>query len=100
MLTVLTQHIESTLDMFSGKPRIVGHRIRVLDIVVWHEKRGLAPDEILGLYPTLTLSDVYAALAYYFDHRAEIEADFQREAETIAQLKTRYPSKLSAKLHG
>ena len=39
MDNVLTSHIEITPGVVGGKPRIAGHRIRVLDIVVWHEKR-------------------------------------------------------------
>jgi uncharacterized protein (DUF433 family) len=100
MATVLTEHIVSTPDVFGGKPRIAGHRIRVLDIVTWHEKRGLSPDEIVTMYPGLTLSDVHAALAYYFDHRAEIEAEDQREIENVTALKLRYPSKLREKIGG
>lgn len=92
------QHIESTPGILGGKPRIAGHRIRVSDIVLWHEKRGLSPDEILGIYPGITLADVHAALAYYFDHREEIEAETEREADAIARLKERWPSKLLEKL--
>lgn len=97
---VLTQHIEMTPGVLGGKPRIAGHRVRVMDVVLWHEKRGLSPDEILAIYPSITLADVYAALAYYFDHREEIEADFVREAEVIAAMKPRYPSKLQEKMRG
>jgi uncharacterized protein (DUF433 family) len=100
MLNVLAQHIEMTPDVFGGKPRIAGHRIRVVDIVIWHEKRGLSPDEIIAMYPGLTLADVHAALAYYFDHQDEIEADFARETKVIAEIKARYPSKLREKLGG
>ena len=96
----LKQHVEITPGVLGGKPHIAGHRIRVLDIVVWHERRGLSPDEILSLYPSLTLADVYAALTYYFDHRDEIELEFEREAQVISEMKTRYPSKLEAKLRG
>ncbi len=71
-----------------------------MDIVVWHEKRGLSPDEIVDLYPALTLADVHAALAYCFDRREEVEAEFQREADKIAEVKARYPSKLLGKLGG
>jgi hypothetical protein len=37
-----------------------------------------------GAHPHLTLADVHAALAYYYDHVEEIEAEFARddEAET------------------
>jgi uncharacterized protein (DUF433 family) len=83
-----------------GKARIAGHSIRVLDIVAWHEKRGLAPDEIVALFPGITLADVHAALTYYFDHREEIEAEFRQEAELAESLKARFPSKLQERLRG
>jgi uncharacterized protein (DUF433 family) len=101
MENVIAQHIEKTPGVLGGKPRIAGHRIRVLDIVLWHEKRGLTPDEIVEMvYPSITVADVHAALAYYFDHRQEIEAEFEREAHLAGELKSRYPSKLRAKLGG
>ncbi|NCS50625.1 MAG: DUF433 domain-containing protein [Microcystis aeruginosa BK11-02] len=40
---VLTQHIEVTPDVCGGKPRIAGHRIKVRDIVIWHERMGMSP---------------------------------------------------------
>lgn len=98
MSDVLVQHIVKTPGVMGGKPRIDGHRIRVSDIVVWHEKMGWSPDEIVDQFPGLTLADVYAALAYYFDHRAEIEDEFAREAKLVEKVKARYPSKLQRKL--
>jgi uncharacterized protein (DUF433 family) len=97
---VLVQHIETTPGVLGGKPRLAGHRIRVMDVVVWHEKRGLSPDEIAELYPSITLADVHAALAYYFDHWEEIEAELQRETNIVAAMKVQYPSKLREKLGG
>lgn len=67
---VLERHIETTPGVAGGKPRIAGHRITVQDIVVRHERMGRSADEICAEYD-LTLADVYAALAYYFDHREE-----------------------------
>src|SRR5262245_43913496 len=81
MESVMAEHIAKTPDVMGGKARIAGHSVRVLDVVAWHEKRGLSPDEIVSLFPGITLADVYAALAYYFDHREEIEAEFRKEAE-------------------
>jgi uncharacterized protein (DUF433 family) len=98
MDNVLMQHIESTPDVLGGSHRIAGHRVRVLDIVVWHEKRGYSPDQIVDLFPGISLADVHAALVYYFDHPADIEAEFQRESKSIAELKPRYPSQLQNKL--
>lgn len=100
MENILTQHIQRSADVFAGKPRIAGHRIRVIDIVLWHEKLGLSPDEILGLYPGISLSDVHAALAYYFDHRREMEDELDREAAVNAETKAGFSSKLREKLGG
>ena len=100
MQDVIRQHITKTPDVCGGKACIAGHRIRVMDVVVWHEMRGLCPEEIVFQFPGITLADVHAALAYYFDNRAEIEADFRREAEIAESLRPQFPSKLQEKLRG
>ena len=75
MQDVVARRIEKTPGVCGGRAAIAGHRIRVADVVVWHEKRGYSPDEIVDLFPGINLADVYASLAYYFDHRQEIEDD-------------------------
>src|SRR5262245_31021327 len=57
--------IVSTPGVCGGRPRIDCHRITVEDIAVWHERMGISPDEIVSSHPSITLSDVHAALAYY-----------------------------------
>jgi uncharacterized protein (DUF433 family) len=74
-------HIEVTPRVCGGKPRVAGSRIRVQDIVAWHERLGQSPDDIVGQFPQLSLADVHAALTYYFDHREEID---RQAAEDIA----------------
>ena len=54
-------------DVLGGKPCIAGTRIRVQDIYQWHELQGKSPDEIVSSFPQLTMADVYAALAYFWD---------------------------------
>ncbi len=95
-----TQHISKTPGVCGGRACIAGHRIRVMDIVLWHEMRCLCPDEIVGMFPGLTLADVHAALAYYFDHREEIAADFRNDAEWAKFAETNYPSLLKEKRGG
>ena len=89
----LDSHIELTPGVRGGKPRIAGHRITVGDIVVWHEWMGQSADEIATAYD-LSLADIYAALAFYYDHRADIEESL-RESEAFAEaLRGQIPSKL------
>ena len=48
-----------------------------MEIVIWQKDLSMSPDEIVVAYPELTLSDVHAALAYYFDNVAEIRNDIR-----------------------
>ncbi len=95
----IDQHIEITPAVAGGKPRVSGHRITVQDIVVLHEKLGRSPDEIASEYG-LTLADVHAALAWYFDHREEIDQSIGRGEELIRQLRSKHPSKLPGNVDG
>jgi uncharacterized protein (DUF433 family) len=84
----LDDHIELTPDTAGGKPRIRGRRITVQDIAIWHEQLGQSADEIATEYG-LTLADVYAALACYFDHREEIEARITEDGAFAEALRAR-----------
>lgn len=89
------EHIVCTSGTCGGRPRVAGTRIRVQDIALWHEADGLAPEEILIHYQGITLSDVYAALAYYHDHRDEIRARMKKDEEFVEAFKKEHPSKLA-----
>ena len=54
----IKSHIEITPGVCGGKPRIAGHRIRVQDIVIMHDRMGKDPYEIVNDYPSITLADV------------------------------------------
>jgi uncharacterized protein (DUF433 family) len=95
---LVKEHIKITPGINGGKARIAGHRIRVMDIVLWHNKCGWSPDEIVSQFPQLTLADVYAALTYYWDHKKEIEAEIRRSEEAETKARSRHPSKLMEKL--
>jgi uncharacterized protein (DUF433 family) len=83
------EHIVITADTCGGKPRITGTRVRVKDVVLWHERMGMSPEEIVSEWPHLTLGDVYAALAYYDDSRALFDAEMKIEEEFAAELEAR-----------
>ena len=93
----LDHHIEISAGIAGGKPRIAGHRITVQDIAIWHERMGRTPDEIAAEYG-LTLGDVHAALAYYFDHRADIDRSIEESDAFIQALRQQSTSKVAAKL--
>ena len=80
------KHIESTPGTCGGAPRVAGTRIRVSQIVLLTEQ-GRSPDEIVAAYPHLTLADVHAALAFYHDHRAEVDDEIRQADAEYDRLK-------------
>ncbi len=98
MATTLINHIEMTPGTCGGKPRIAGHRIKVQDVVIWHERMGMSPDEIVYHYPSITLADVYAALSYYHDHLEEIRQQIADDDAFVKEMQAKTPSLVQAKL--
>jgi uncharacterized protein (DUF433 family) len=88
----MVEHISKTPGVCGGKACIAGHRIRVMDIVIAYEMRGMTPEEVVQQYPGITLADVYAALAYYFDNLEEIQGDFRKDEEWAKFAEAHYPS--------
>ena len=93
----LNRHIEITPGVRSGKPRIAGRRITVADVAIMYLKMGQSLEEIAGKYQ-LSLAAVYAAIAFYYDHREEIDRR-TAEAEAFAEAeRLKHPSLLQEKL--
>jgi uncharacterized protein (DUF433 family) len=97
MAVVLDGYIELTPDVRGGKPRLSGTRLTVADVVVLHRRLGHSLEEIAGKYD-LALSAVYAALAYYYDHRADIDQSIDEDAAFGEAFRRNNPSLLQAKL--
>ena len=97
-LPIITEHIDITPGICGGKPRIAGHRIKVQDIAIWHDKMGMSPDEIVSQYPSINLSDVYVALAYYYDHFEEIRLHIEEDEKLVRELQAKTPSLVQQKL--
>ncbi len=87
-MSTITQneHIDIKPAIMDGKPIIKGHRIAVKDVVIWHERIGQSADEIATQYG-LSLSDVYAALTYYYDYQQEIDGDIRESDQWVEQLR-------------
>jgi uncharacterized protein (DUF433 family) len=89
---VVTEYIGIRPGYCGGRPHILGHRIKVKHVAVWHERMGMTPTEIVATYPTITLAQVHAALAYYYDHRDEIQAEIEEERRFVETLRAGQPS--------
>ena len=76
-LVIEPQPVPLKIDM-DGTWRVGDTRI-LLDLVIHAFNAGRTPEEIVQSYDTLHLDEVYAVLAYYLSHRAEVDAYLQRQ---------------------
>lgn len=90
-------HIAADAAFRGGRPRIAGTRLAVADVVLMHLRLGMAPAEIAGRYD-LPLAAVHAALAYYFDHREDVDREIEADAAYAEAFRRSNPSPLQEKL--
>jgi uncharacterized protein (DUF433 family) len=81
MAAISTEYIEIDAQ---GNAKITGSRTKVKQIIK-DQLNGLSPEEIHDAYPHLTLAVIHAALAYYYDHRAEIDAQIADDVREYEQ---------------
>src|SRR4051794_41383460 len=86
-IPVVTEYIGVRPGYCGGEPHILGPRIKVRHVALWHEQMGMTQTRIAATYPTITLSQVHAALAYYYDHRDEIEAAIEGKRRFVEEQK-------------
>ena len=72
----------------SGALRVGDTRV-LLELVIWAFQDGATPEAIVQRYSTLSLSDVYAVIAYYLRHRAEVEAYIARREQKAQEVRQR-----------
>src|SRR4051794_9574577 len=79
MTTVMDGHI--VVDDH-GVARIEGTRIKVMQLVMALRSECKSAEELHDWYPHLKQAAIYAALAYYHDHREKIDAQIQESTSS------------------
>ena len=97
-MNISTEHIVSDPDTCFGKPRIAGTRFSVKDVVAYHYFQGY-PVEVIASDWKLPIAGVYAALAYYHDHKAQIDHAFEEDEKFVEALKAERGSFLDELQH-
>ena len=97
MSALVAPHIELRDGPGGPRLRIPGKNILLQAIVTWHQILGLSPEEISAEYE-LTLAEVHGALAYYFDHRDEVDMMNRTEEQFVLEMKQKSPSLLAEKI--
>ena len=87
----MTFPVSPYIEMCDGAVRIPGTRVS-LDSIVACFQQGESPEQIADSFPTVTLAQVYGAIAYYLenqklivDHIAEVEREFERLVPPLSE---------------
>lgn len=76
-------HVVRADGVCGGEATIAGTRIAVWHIVGYYYAAGMSVEEILAEWDSLTPAQVFSALAYYHDHRDEIDRIRHENSEAV-----------------
>ncbi|MCI0456842.1 MAG: DUF433 domain-containing protein [Gemmataceae bacterium] len=88
-LEVTYPHIEKPESEPARLARVP--RVRVAQIVMDYLAHGWTPEEMCRQHPYLTPGEAYMAMAYYYDHREEIDSEIDREVKEAEQARSQAP---------
>jgi uncharacterized protein (DUF433 family) len=94
MSAVAHPHIEITND---GHARIRGTGFKVRMLAEEHLITGADAMELQRGHPHLTLSQVYSALAYYYDHKDKFDREIEELREFAEEMRAKQGESLLAK---
>ena len=72
-------------------PMIAGTTMKVVELILDHLAYGWSPEELHFQHPYLTMGQVHSALAYYWDHKAEMDRDIERRMQLVDQVQKTTP---------
>lgn len=72
-------------------PIIDGTTMKVIELVLEQQAYGWSAEECYFQHPYLTLGQIYSALAYYWDHKADLDQDIAQRYENIVHLQRAMP---------
>src|SRR5437867_4951984 len=82
-----------------GVPIIAGTNMKVVELVMAQLAYGWSPEELHFQHPYLSLGQIHSALAYYWDHKDELDQDIARRRARVEELRrTTPPSPLITRL--
>jgi uncharacterized protein (DUF433 family) len=72
-----------------GVAWIRGTKTKVIEVAVDKLAHGSSPEEIHFQYPHLSMAQIHGALAYYYEHQAELDAEIQRRWQWANEMAAR-----------
>ena len=68
-------------------PIIAGANTKVVEVVTLMKAHGLSAEEICFQLPHLTMGQIHSTLAFYWDHKEEVDRDIRHREEYAERLR-------------
>lgn len=85
-LTLVETKYEHIVLDEKNVPLIFGTKIKVIELVLEQIAYGWSPEELHFQHPHLTLGQIHSALAYYWDHKKELDDDIRKRLKFVDKL--------------
>ncbi len=86
-MTLLETTYEHIVVDDAGVPWIEGTTLKVVELVRSRQASGDTPETLQRQHPTVTLGQIYSALAYYEDHKMALDADLAQRQARVDQIR-------------
>jgi len=98
LTSVETKYEHIVLDE-KDVPIIAGTNMKVIELILEKSAYGWSPEELHFQHPYLSLGQIHSALAYYWDHQKELDADIEKRLANVDKIKQKItPSKFIKRL--
>jgi uncharacterized protein (DUF433 family) len=72
-----------------GVAWIDGTQVKIIELAIDKLAHGSSPEEMHFQYPHLSVAQIHAALAYYYDHQGELDSEIERRLKYADDLAAR-----------
>src|ERR1700757_4392548 len=81
-----------------GVAWITGANTKVVEVVLDKIAYGWSPEEMHRQHPHLSMAQLHAALSYYYEHQADIDADIERGYREVEELRAQQKNPLTREM--
>src|SRR5712672_737062 len=89
MVVVINSLIEIDNE---GVPWITGANTKVVEVVLDKLAYGWSPEEMHFQHPHLSMAQIHAALAYYYENQDKLDDEIRRDLEEVDHLRSQSES--------
>ena len=85
-MSIVETKYEHVILSEENVPIIAGTNLKVIELVLEKTAYGWSPEELKFQHSYLTLGQIHSALAYYWDHKDELDHDIEKRLESVDKL--------------